>query len=546
MSRSLLLILTILATAALGVPSASAQNPFGDVDALRTNRLAGPERITTATAVSNEYATGRPEAVLVRADDFADSLAGTVLATAADGPLLLTRADALTAETAEELTRTMEPGGTVFLAGGTAALSEQVEADVRALGFTAERVAGPTRYATAVEMAELATGGDTPFRIYIADGNTFADALIAGHTAARDDLATVVLTDGTTIPAETQAYLDANPDVETIAVGPVAASTDSADTSIVGADQYETSVLAAESLGTNDDDNRVAFASGVDFPDALAGGTHAALFEQPLLLVDPTALPDSVGDFLRENPPSTMTVYGGVNAIPTDLTRAAAGLRFPDGLNGNASVFVNNRAPVDAVACNTSRDSADVLITWSDGTLLLGADDTGAVTRMELRTADLAGNALRVDQAERIADDVATYTGFFAEGGINEVTTAFNVNLGLCEADDSGDARASVQINEEAAIPATVCQDADRDLVVTWFESTLTVDLDDQRQPLSMEIRAAGRDGTSLDIEPIDSSADDTVAYFASFDPETTEGIEKVVLDYNVSHGFVRLTGPSH
>lgn len=42
----------------------------------------------------------------------------------------------------------MEPGGTVFLAGGSQALDQQVADDVDALGFEVRRVDGETRYDT--------------------------------------------------------------------------------------------------------------------------------------------------------------------------------------------------------------------------------------------------------------------------------------------------------------------------------------------------------------------------------------------------------------
>ncbi|MEE8601306.1 cell wall-binding repeat-containing protein [Euzebya tangerina] len=542
MRRSLLTILAIIAMTALTVPLAGAQEgeppPFGERDPLLTNRLAGPERITTAVDVSNEYATERREAVLVRADLFPDALAGTVLATAADGPLLLTNGDGLSDATAAELTRVMAADGTVFLAGGTDAISNQVQAEVEALGFATQRVAGYTRYATAVAIAEAANGDGDPTRIYIADGNTFPDALTAGHTAARDFVATTILTDGTTIPAETQAYLDAHPEAETIAVGQVAADALETDTQIVGADQYETSRLAVEFLPPTgpEEDNRVAIASGEKFPDALSGGTHAALTEQPMLLVDPAGLSDSTTEYLAANPPSTITVYGGTAAIPLDITREVASQRFDaDTIQG--SVYINNEAPVAAEVCQT-RDNT-IFLTWADSTITLEADAEAQVVAMELASPDRSARTTTITDVQSSADDVAAIGGTFGgpnTDGIREITVSYNVGLGLCDTDNGpiGPTNASVQINDEERIDARACQEADDDIRLRWFESSLTLDLDDELQVVSMELLAAGRDGTSLAIDRIDSGADDVDAFFASFDPETTEGVEKVVVTYNV------------
>ena len=416
------LLALMLATAA----PAAAQRTAPDVDPVATDRLAGPDRIATSVAVSSDLAPERPEAVLARADIFPDALAGTVLATAAEGPLLLSRSNRLTPATAEELEQIMRPGSTVFLAGSEAALSAQVAADVRALGFTPRRVAGPDRYATAVTMAELANA--EPQRIYIADGTTFADAAIAGHTAARDDFATMVLTAGDRLTPETAAYLDEHADTEVVAVGVVAASIGVADRSIVGPDQYATSVLAARELPTGD--ARVALATGEKFPDALSGGTHAALTRQPMLLVRHDELPAPVAGYLDEHPPGTITVYGSPAAISTPVVRAAGRARDA---GGGALVFIDGDAPVGADLCEQS--DGDLSFTLFESELTVELEDGFQATAMRLRAADRDGRTSDVEPIVTPADDTSAYRGTFdpgATGGIREVIVTFNVGHGLC------------------------------------------------------------------------------------------------------------------
>ena len=62
--------------------------------------------------------------VLARADAFADGLAGTPLAAALGGPLLLTSSDHLDTVTRDEIARVLPEGGRVVLLGGPAALSD--------------------------------------------------------------------------------------------------------------------------------------------------------------------------------------------------------------------------------------------------------------------------------------------------------------------------------------------------------------------------------------------------------------------------------------
>ena len=92
-------------------------------------------------------------AVIARADDFADALAGSALGFGV-GPLLFTTPTGpLAGPTRVELQRVLDTGGTVYLLGGTAALPPTLEGELRDLGYVPVRLAGPTRQETAVAVA---------------------------------------------------------------------------------------------------------------------------------------------------------------------------------------------------------------------------------------------------------------------------------------------------------------------------------------------------------------------------------------------------------
>ncbi len=119
--------------------------------------------------------------MLARSDAFADALSGTPLAVSKGGPLLLTSSTALSTAASTELQRVLPVGGTVYLLGGTSALSPAVASSVAALGFTIVRIAGPDRFSTAAQVAGVL---GNPAIVFEADGTNFPDALSAGTAAA--------------------------------------------------------------------------------------------------------------------------------------------------------------------------------------------------------------------------------------------------------------------------------------------------------------------------------------------------------------------------
>ncbi len=289
-------------------------------------RLSGAERIATSVAVSaGSFADGTAGgAVLARADVAADALAGSPLAVAVDGPLLLTAAEALSAATAEELTRTLSPGATVHLLGGTAALADQVAEDVAALGFGVQRHAGADRTETAVRTAEATLGvrGTTsPAEILLADGEGFSDALVAGAVAAQRD-GVVLLTQGASPSASTGAFLDGQADVRAVTIGATAAAAHPDLDTVGGGDAVGTAVAVAEAWLP--DASTVGLATTATFADALAGGADIARRGGPLLLTDAEALPDATAGFLTGR--SSAVIYGGTAAISDAVAAEVQGL----------------------------------------------------------------------------------------------------------------------------------------------------------------------------------------------------------------------------
>jgi putative cell wall-binding protein len=278
------------------------------------SRLSGATRQATAVAVSTSAfpAAGSASAiVLARADDFADALAGGPLAAAKHAPLLLTSSGSLDAVTGAEIQRVLPKGGTVYLLGGTSAISDAVAAAITALGDVPTRIAGTDRYGTAIA---IASAMGNPTTVFEASGINFPDALSAVPAAVANHGA-ILLTDGSAPAAVTSAYLAAHATTR-YAIGGPAAYADPSAIGIAGADRYATSNAVA--LAFFPDTAGVSVASAANFPDALAAGPVAGEADEPVLLVPPTgALPEPVTSYVTTHAGTITSVqaFGGTSAI---------------------------------------------------------------------------------------------------------------------------------------------------------------------------------------------------------------------------------------
>jgi putative cell wall-binding protein len=266
---------------------------------------------------------GAGAVVLARDDQFPDALTGVPLAVTKDAPLLLSDPDSLDAETAAEIQRVLPAGGTVYLLGGPAALGTAVQAAVSALGYQVQRVAGPTRYGTAVAIAQLL--GVTQNFLEV-DGTGFADAASAGPAAVAWGGA-VLLTDGSSQDPATAAFLASVNPTRKFAIGGPAAAADPSATPLVGADRYATAALVARKFFLLA--RGIGVATGLNFPDALTGGVTMAALGEPLLLAAPTftspqVLPPTLSAYLStlSSTLDTITVFGGTDAVSQAVAQA--------------------------------------------------------------------------------------------------------------------------------------------------------------------------------------------------------------------------------
>jgi len=111
---------------------------------------------------------------------FPDALAATPLASSHFAPLLLTKKDSLPVGFADELKRLGAKD--VILVGGTGAISEKVQNQIKGLGIKIERISGKNRYETAVKIAEKVGMEEA---LFVTTGANFADSLSISPSAVR-------------------------------------------------------------------------------------------------------------------------------------------------------------------------------------------------------------------------------------------------------------------------------------------------------------------------------------------------------------------------
>ena len=288
-------------------------------------RLAGDDRIATALVTSRntfEKDHTATAAVLANAQSYADALTGVPLAARKGAPLLLTQADDVDGRVADELRRVLKNDSTVYLLGGTAALSGRVAKQIEGIGFPVVRYGGANRFETATSIAEDGLG--SPDLILEVTGLSFADAL-AGGAAAADARGAILLTDGDTQSVETAQYLATHPTAARYALGGPAAKADPTAQSLAGADRYATAVLVANEFFA--DPTVIGLASGLKFPDALAGGANIAARSGPMLLATPGApLPQTLIDYIRASSIDHALVYGGRVVVSDQVLYSVAQL----------------------------------------------------------------------------------------------------------------------------------------------------------------------------------------------------------------------------
>ena len=220
--------------------------------------------------------------VVASGTEFADALSGCYLANQKNAPILLVRPNNTTiSQVKAYINENLNPGGTVYLLGGTVAVPASMESGLGS--FNVKRLSGADRYGT--NLAILKEAGVTGGELLVCSGASFADGLSVSAVDAPVLLVKKSLTESQ------KAFLSGGSfDKIHVIGGKVAVSEDVEKTlktygavaRVGGATRYETSVMIAETFFSGADS--VVLVYGADFPDGLSGGCLASAKNAPLIL----------------------------------------------------------------------------------------------------------------------------------------------------------------------------------------------------------------------------------------------------------------------
>jgi len=148
-------------------------------------RIAGENRYETAAKIAAAVkapALSQQKVFLATGENYADALAIGPYAAANGIPILLTKSDALHADTVKALKALKVEK--VSILGGEKAVAPAVVASLNALGIDSERIEGKNRELTALAIAEEYKDQLSPTELIAVTGNNFADAVVGGYFGA--------------------------------------------------------------------------------------------------------------------------------------------------------------------------------------------------------------------------------------------------------------------------------------------------------------------------------------------------------------------------
>jgi putative cell wall-binding protein len=293
-------------------------------------RIAGPDRYATAAAVAEQFSPGVPVAFIASGLDFPDALAGAAAAGTKRSPVLLSTDRALPRVTVDALKR-LQPKSIVVL-GGTSSINAAVEKALAAYTTgSVTRIAAADRFGTAAAISKKFTAAGVDVA-YVASGASFADAL-AGAALAGARRRPVLLTSSSALPPATETELKRLKPRSIVVLGGTSVVSDAVATKLrslttgpvtrlAGKDRYATAQQIADQFNPG---GPVAYAaSGVTFPDALAGAALAARVGAPVVLVTAGTVPSATQQALERLKADDVMVLGGAGPVSDTVASALA------------------------------------------------------------------------------------------------------------------------------------------------------------------------------------------------------------------------------
>ena len=306
-----------------------------EVKNYESKRLSGEDRFETASSIAEEFNNSNVNNVVITSGyDFNNALSGSVLAKKLNAPILLSgKTYSENQPAVQYINRHMDKNDKIYILGNEQNTNEDIIISLKSLGYNNIKLLEDGEKFGAVKSIndEINAAVGTP--VFVVSGSSFPDGLSVSAVAAAKGYP-VIFSDFYDIPNESketikkirpsQVYIiGGNGVISDYVKDNIKSLTGLSDNNFVrigGIDRYETSLDIAKYFKM--DGSYVTFASGKDFPDALAGSVLSAKLNAPLILVDDNNKEQK--SFIDSKSFTSQIIYGGTASISQEVEQELA------------------------------------------------------------------------------------------------------------------------------------------------------------------------------------------------------------------------------
>ncbi len=287
--------------------------------AVTTNRLGGINRYATAIEICKDgWRDSSDYVILTTGENFPDALCSAPLAKKYNAPILLVEKEGMSQGVLSEISRLKVK--TAFIIGGDGVIDGSVDKLLQSKSIVTERLAGKTRYETAIEIAKQV--GFSSAEIAVTNGNEFAEALSISSIAAVKQMPIILVNNGQ-VPQTVVDFLKDKKINSSYILGGTDLIEDKVairftnTQRILGADKYERNINILKKFENDLDFKSIGISTGRDFPDALSGSAFEALTASPIVLVDDGDIKEDTMNFIKDKAAITekIDVFGLMGAV---------------------------------------------------------------------------------------------------------------------------------------------------------------------------------------------------------------------------------------
>ncbi|MGD8167039.1 cell wall-binding repeat-containing protein [Herbiconiux sp. P16] len=292
-------------------------------------RIDGEDRYEVAARVAQQIAPATAPLVYVASgENYSDALSASAIAAQHNAPLVLSTSTGLT-NYVHNVVVGFEPTDIVMV-GGPVSLQPSVEQELKGIASKVTRISGADRFAVSRNLISHPTFGAMPStQLYVASGLKFPDALSASPAAAKIKTPVLLVNgEATALNADEKALLMSRgvtnatvfggEDTLSAAVAADIKTVTGTLSRIEGIDRFAVSANITAANYTAPVDT-IYFATGANYPDALAGGVLAGINNSPILLVRKNCVQPEVADQVRRLAPKHIVLLGGPNSLDAAL-----------------------------------------------------------------------------------------------------------------------------------------------------------------------------------------------------------------------------------